>query len=359
VLGTRPEIIKFSPVIRELKSRNENFFIIHTGQHYSYEMDRIFFQELHLPEPKYNLNVGSGTHAETTGKILINVEQVLQKEEPDVVLVQGDTNTVLATALAATKLKLKVGHVEAGLRSGDWRQPEEKNRIIASHISDYLFAPTKTSAENLMREGLPRSKQKIWITGNTVVDAVKQNLSLSDKSAVNKLGLEPKNYFLVTAHREEYVDAKTELSNMLKGLELVYKNHGILIIWPIHPRTRKRLREFNLEIPEGLHLIDPIGYLEFLQLESNAKLILTDSGGVQEEACILGVPCVVLRDFSDRPETIGVGAAMLAGTNSDKILFAANQMLTTKKNWENPFGDGNAGKKILDILNGELLKEQR
>jgi UDP-N-acetylglucosamine 2-epimerase (non-hydrolysing) len=282
------------------------------------------------------------------------VEQILQKEDPNVVLVQGDTNTVLAAALAATKLKLKVGHVEAGLRSGDWRQPEEKNRIIASHISDYLFAPTKTSAENLMREGLPRSKQKMWITGNTIVDAVKQNLDLSNKSAINKLGLEPKNYFLVTAHREEYVDAKIELSNMLKGLELVYKNHGILIIWPIHPRTRKRLQEFNLEIPEGLKLIDPVGYLEFLQLEANAKLILTDSGGVQEEACILGVPCVVLRDFSDRPETIGVGAAMLAGTNPDKILFAANQMLTTRKTWENPFGDGDAGKKILNILNGEL-----
>jgi UDP-N-acetylglucosamine 2-epimerase (non-hydrolysing) len=357
VLGTRPEIIKFAPIIRELKNRNEDFFVIHTGQHYSYNMDGVFFKDLQLPEPKYNLSVGSGTHAETTAKILVRVGEILSKEMPDVVLVLGDTNTVLAGALAATKLKIKVGHVEAGLRSGDWRQPEEKNRIMTDHISDFLFAPTNKAVENLKAEGLPRVNiQKLWITGNTIVDAVQQNLKLSNNDILSTLNIKPKNYFLVTMHREEYVDIKEKLADTLKGLECTYEKYKIPIIFPIHPRTKKRLFDFGLEVPNGLKLVDPLGYLEFLRVESNASLILTDSGGIQEEACILGVPCVILRELTDRPETVDCGAAELGGTNPQRILDATTKLLNLNQKWENPLGDGNSSHRILNIIYGERLR---
>jgi UDP-N-acetylglucosamine 2-epimerase (non-hydrolysing) len=323
-------------------------------------MDKIFFQELHLPEPKYNLNVGSGTHAQMTARMLVEIENILLKEVPDVVLVLGDTNTTLAGTLTATKLKIKVGYIEAGLRSGDWRQPEEKNRIVIAHISDFLFAPTEKAVKNLRAEGLPRKGvQKVWMTGNTIVDAVQQNLAVGDKEILNKLGFKRKEYFLATAHREEYVDIKENLENVLQGLKIVYEKFKIPIVYPVHPRTKKRLEEFKLICPEGLKLIAPLGYLEFLQLEANARLILTDSGGVQEEACILGIPCVVLRELTDRPETIDCGAAELVGTDPQKILATTMRLLDSTQKWQNPFGDGNAGKKILDILSGELLKEQR
>lgn len=357
VLGTRPEIIKFSPIIRELRSRNENFFIIHTGQHYSYEMDGIFFQELQLPEPKYNLHVGSGTHAQMTARMLVEIENILLKEVPDIVLVLGDTNTTLAGTLAATKLKIKVGFIEAGLRSGDWRQPEEKNRIAIAHISDFLFTPTKNTSDNLKNEGLPRAGiQKIWITGNTIVDAAQQNLKLSNNEILSKLDIKPKNYFLVTMHREEYVDIKEKLADTLSGLKRVYEKYKIPLIFPIHPRTRKRLVDFELEVPNGLKLIDSLGYLEFLQVESNASLILTDSGGIQEEACILGVPCVVLREFTDRAETVNCGAAELAGTDAERIMNATAKLLNSNQKWINPLGDGKTGERIVKILHEELAK---
>nr|WP_290726783.1 UDP-N-acetylglucosamine 2-epimerase (non-hydrolyzing) [Archaeoglobus sp.] len=223
VLGTRPEIIKMSPVIRECERRHLNYFILHTGQHYSYEMDKVFFEELELPQPRFNLDVGSGTHAEQTGKIMIGVEKVLRKEKPDVVLVQGDTNTVLAGALAAVKLYIKVGHVEAGLRSFDRRMPEEINRLLVDHISDYLFAPTEKAKQNLLREGV--DENKIFVTGNTVVDAVYQNLEVAKRkvNVLKDLGLKPRGYFLVTAHRQENVDVKEKLKGILKDLELIFQ----------------------------------------------------------------------------------------------------------------------------------------
>jgi UDP-N-acetylglucosamine 2-epimerase (non-hydrolysing) len=357
VLGTRPEIIKFAPIIRELIQTNTDFFIIHTGQHYSHNMDGIFFEELRLPAPKYNLNVGSGTHSDMTAKMLTSINDILLKETPDVILVLGDTNTVLAGTLAATKLKIKIGHVEAGLRSRDWRQPEEKNRIISDHISDFLFTPTTKTFENLNGEGLPRTNiQKLWITGNTIVDAVQQNLNLGNKDILTKLDIKPKNYFLVTMHREEYVDVREKLVDTLEGLDQVYEKYKIPIIFPIHPRTRKRLVDFGLQVPKGLKLIDPLGYLEFLQVESNASLILTDSGGIQEEACILGVPCVVLREFTDRAETVDCGATELAGTDAGKIITATAKLLDSRRKWTNPLGDGKTGERIVKILHEELAK---
>ena len=355
ILGTRPEIIKMSPVIRECEKRDIPYFILHTGQHYSYDMDKIFFEKLELPQPKYNLNVGSGTHAEQTGKIMIGVEKTLMKEGADVVLVQGDTNTVLAGALAATKLHIKVGHVEAGLRSYDRRMPEEINRILTDHVSDYLFAPTEKAKQNLLREGI--DKNKIFVTGNTIVDAVYQNLEIAKKkvNVLKDLGLKPKEYFLVTAHRQENVDAKERLKGILKGLELIYEEFSIPIIFPMHPRTRKRIKEFGLTF-NGVVVTNPVGFLEFLQLEANAKLVLTDSGGAQEESCILKVPCVTLRDNTERPETLEVGSNILAGTRPKRIVESVKTMLNKENKWENPFGDGKTGERIIKLIENNFGK---
>lgn len=354
ILGTRPEIIKMSPIIRECENQKLNYFILHTGQHYSYNLDRIFFQELELPEPKYNLNIGSGSHAEETGKMLIGLENILLKEKPDIVLVQGDTNTVLSGALAASKLHIKVGHIEAGLRSYDRNMPEEINRILTDHISDYLFAPTEKARDNLVREGIP--EQRIFITGNTIVDAIYQNIEIAEKKvdSLNNLNLKKKRYFLITAHRQENVDIEKKFKDILNSLGSIHKKYGLPIIFPIHPRARKRIEQFNLEIPEGVRLIEPLGFLEFLHLEANAKLILTDSGGIQEESCILKVPCITLRENTERPETIEVGSNILAGTEPKNILMNVKKMIEKPDNWTNPFGDGMSGKKILNIMNEKL-----
>ena len=349
ILGTRPEIIKMSPIIRACESKNIDYFILHTGQHYSYDMDKAFFDDLELPEPKYNLDVGSGSHAVQTAKILTGIEEVLLKEKPDVVLVQGDTNTVMAGALAASKLHIKIGHVEAGLRSYDRSMPEEINRIIADHISDYLFAPTETSRQNLLAEGIP--DEKIFVTGNTVVDAVYQNLEISKKhiDILSKLGVYPKKYFLATMHRAENVDVKERLSSVLDALRELQAKYDMPIIFPMHPRTSKMVDTFGLSL-DGITVLPPLGYLEFLQLEENAFVILTDSGGLQEEGCILGTPCVTLRDNTERPETIDVGANVLAGADTEMILECVEEWSKGFEEWENPFGDGYAAIKSIVLL---------
>jgi UDP-N-acetylglucosamine 2-epimerase (non-hydrolysing) len=350
ILGTRPEIIKMSPIIRKCEKQRLDYFILHTGQHYSYNLDKIFFEDLEIPEAKYNLDVGSGTHAEETGKMLIGIEKVLKEEKPDVVLVEGDTNTVMAGALAASKLHIKVGHIEAGLRSYDRNMPEEINRVLADHVSDYLFAPTEKAKENLLRKGI--EENKIFVTGNTIVDTVYQNLEIARRKVniLNKLNLNPEEYFLVTAHRQENVDVKERLKDILDGLELIYHKFNLPIIYPIHPRTKKKIKEFGLEVPKGIELIEPLGFLDFLLLEANAKLVLTDSGGVQEETCILKVPCVTLRDNTERPETLNVGSNVLAGVNRNKIFEGVKTMLSKERNWNNPFGDGKAGEKIIKVI---------
>jgi len=350
VLGTRPEIIKFSPIIRECERLGLDFFILHTGQHYSYNMDRVFSEQLELPEAKYNLDVGSGTHAEQTGKMLVGIEKVLVKEKPDIVLVEGDTNTVLAGALAAVKMGVKVGHVEAGLRSYDRQMPEEINRVLADHCSDLLFAPTEKSRQILLSEGI--NDDRIFITGNTIVDAVYQNLEISKRraEALKNLGLVEGRYFLATIHRQENVDDEDRFREILKGLMLVEERLGYTVVYTIHPRAEKQMKAFNITL-KGLKLTEPLDYLSFLQLESNARLVLTDSGGVQEETCILRVPCVTLRYNTERPETIDVGSNVLAGTSPEEILEKTEYMLGIERDWANPFGDGKAGERIvLQIL---------
>jgi len=353
VLGTRPEIIKFSPIIRECERLGLDYFVLHTGQHYSYNMDRVFFEQLELPEARHNLDVGSGTHAEQTGKMLFGIEKALMKEKPDIVLVEGDTNTVLAGALAAVKLGIKVGHVEAGLRSYDREMPEETNRILADHCSDLLFAPTGKSRQILLGEGIP--EDKILVTGNTIVDAVCQNLEISKRkvNALDELGLAEGGYFLATVHRQENVDNEERFSSILKGLEMVREKFGLPVIYPIHPRARKQMEAFGIGV-HGLRLTEPLDYLSFLQLESYARLVLTDSGGVQEETCVLRVPCVTLRHNTERPETLDVGSNVLAGTGPDRIIEKAEHMLGTERCWTNPFGDGEAGRRIARLLMDRL-----
>ena len=350
ILGTRPEIIKMSSIIRECQKQKLDYFILHTNQHYSEDLDKIFFQELKLPKPKYNLRVGSGEQGQQTAKILSGVERVLMKEKPTIVLVQGDVNSVLGGALAGAKLNIKVGHIEAGLRSYFWDMPEEVNRVLTDHCSDLLFAPTKKAKEILIKEGIPRNK--IFIAGNTIVDAVYQSLKLANKKSkiLEKLGIKNKEYFLLTLHRQENVDKKERLRNIFKGLESVYKKFNLPLIYPIHPRSKKMIKKFGLKVPIGIKLISPVGFLDFLRLEINAKLVFTDSGGVQEEACILKVPCVTLRDNTERPETLDVGSNTLVGVNPQKILKGVNKMIKEKRDWKNPFGDGKTAKRILNII---------
>jgi len=348
ILGTRPEIIKMSPIIRECERKNRDYFILHTGQHYSYAMDGVFFDELELPKAKYYLDVGSGTHAVQTGKIMAGIEEVLVQERPDIVLVQGDTNTVLAGALAASKLHIPVGHVEAGLRSDDRTMPEEVNRVVADHVSDYLYAPTELARKNLVKEGIPENA--ITVTGNTIVDALQENLRIAERrpDMLTPLGLEPKGYILATAHRQENVDDSAPLAGIIGGLERVRQHLDLPVIYPAHPRAEKMIAEFCIDTG-GITMIKPVGFFAFLQLESQARLILTDSGGVQEEACILGVPCVTLRENTERPETIEVGANVLVGTNPDVICKGAAMMMKTEPDWQQPFGDGYAGRMIVQI----------
>ena len=358
VVGTRPGIIKFSPIIRELINRDISFFILHTGQHYSYEMDKIFFDDLELTEPKYHIDevYKEKFHGGQTAKMLIGAEQALLKEKPCVVLVGGDANTNFSGALAARKLGISVGHIEAGLRSNDWRMPEEHNRIMIDHISEYLFAPTDDAKKNLIRDNV---KGQIFVTGNTIVDAVSQNILISERKSniLNVLKLKKDNYFLLTIHREENVDYKENFKNILSGIKKISDQYEYPIIFPAHPRTVKRLNYFKL-IPlidkiHNLNIIPPQGYLDFLMLLKNCNLILTDSGGIQEESCILKIPCVTLRENTERPETLKVGSNYVSGSSPSKILEGVRTMLYKKRDWPNPFGEG-ASKKIISIIEEEF-----
>jgi len=343
-----------APIIRELESQKQEYFILHTGQHYAYNLDRLFFEQLGLPQAKYNLEAGSGSHAEQTAGILIGVEKVLEQEDPDMVLVEGDTNSVLAGALAAAKLHIRVGHVEAGLRSYDRNMPEEINRVLADHIADFLFTPTQKSREILLGEGIP--EEKISVTGNTIVDAIHENLEIAQrraKAAGPAPALKPKEYFLVTVHRPENVDNRARFASILEGLDEVAREFGVPLVYPAHPRSLKMMGSFGLR-PKNVRLTEPEDFLDFLRLESGAGLVLTDSGGVQEEACILGVPCVTLRDNTERPETLEVGANILAGVLPQNIVDCAKVMLGRHNSWGNPFGDGKAARRIVHLMEAGL-----
>lgn len=345
LVGTRPEIIKMAPVIRECQRRKLDYFIVHSKQHYSEKLDGIFFAELDLPAPKYNLNVGSGGHANQTGRILIALEPILVSEKPDVLLVQGDTNTVVAGALAAHKLHIRVGHIEAGLRSFDRTMPEESNRIIADHVSDYLFAVTDVQVSHLKKEGVPESK--IFKVGNTIVDALFSNRVRAEKHSqiLAELKLQKERYYLLTCHRAANVDDPDALNEIIGLIEKIPGD----VCWPIHHRTQKVLKEGGIRLPANLTWTEPVGYSDFLTLLSNCKAVITDSGGVQEEACILHIPCVTIRDRTERPETVDVGANVLVHRDAEAMVAALNRPMPT---WTNPFGDGHTAERILDIVMG-------
>lgn len=355
VVGTRPGIIMLSPLIRALQGMSADFFVLHSGQHYSPNMDAQFFEDLGLPEPAYKLEGTSGErrHGGQTASMLRGCEDVLLQERPSVVAVGGDANTNLAAALAARKLHMTVGHIEAGERSWDWRMPEEHNRVVIDHISELLFATNDKAHRQLEAEGV---RGTIEITGNPIVDATRQNLPKAAGKARRRreLGLEAEQYLLMTTHREETVDSPKALDRLREGVERVTVEVGLPVVFPAHPRTLDRLRRFeslaSFEAIEGLLLIEATGYLEFLDLLANAEAVLTDSGGVQQEACILGVPCVTLRDSTEWMETIAIGANRLTGLAPDRISRGVREALDQEQCWEAPFGDGQASNRIARTL---------
>ncbi|MFW9842657.1 MAG: non-hydrolyzing UDP-N-acetylglucosamine 2-epimerase [Candidatus Thorarchaeota archaeon] len=351
MVGTRPEIVKMAPVIHECERRDIDLFLLHTGQHYSDNMSQMFFRDMDLRDPDKNLNIGSGTHSEQTAKALLGIEKELMKERPDVVLVEGDTNAVLSAALAAVKLHIPVGHVEAGLRSYDARMPEEHNRRLTDHVSEYLFAPTQKSADILKGENV---WGKIFVTGNTVIDALEVLVQKvkGQRTVADDLGL--KEFALLTMHRAENVDDKNTLSGLIKGLlEL-----DTQILFPAHPRTATRLSEFGLseEIEKSgkIHLVEPTGYLEFLALMKSCKFVLTDSGGIQEEVTAPSIKkkVFVLRTSTERPEAVDAGYATVVGVDPDVFPNKIRQEIEDgfSSMIGHPYGKGDASRKIINIL---------
>ena len=321
IVGTRPQFIKSSILARILEEDREiKLQLIHTGQHYQFEMSQIFFQDLNFPKPDLNLNVGSGSHAQQTALMMMKLEEVMLDMNPDIVLVPGDTNSTLAGALTAIKLHIPVGHIEAGLRSYDLNMPEEINRRLTDHCSTLLFAPTNTAVKNLLQEGI--KMDSIFHVGDTMVDVLQSYMPLARKysNILYELNLERDSYALLTLHRPENVDNKRRFKTILKALRGLKE---LQIIFPIHPRTKKMARKFglyeDLRKTPNIHLIDPVGYLDFIVLMENSKIILTDSGGVQKEAFLLGVPCVTLRYNTEWIETVELGCNFLVGAN-EKII---------------------------------------
>ena len=348
IVGARPQFIKCAPLSGELR-KTATEILIHTGQHYDANMSDLFFFDLDIPEPDYNLGVGSGMHGAQTGEMLVHLEKVLLKEKPDYVIVFGDTNSTLAGALAAAKLSLPVVHIEAGLRSYNRRMPEEINRIVTDHLSTLLFCPSNTSTENLAREGITDG---VHLVGDIMYDALLLNTQrVEERSTVlERFGLKPQGYFLATVHRAENTDDGDRLKAIVKAFQMV--SESFPIVWPVHPRTRKHLHSQNISAKDSnsIILVEPVSYLDMLCLEKHARKILTDSGGIQKEAFWLRVPCVTLREESEWVETLSGGWNTLVGTDHDRIFAAATRPTPADTALANAFGDGDAAGKICDLL---------
>lgn len=378
IVGARPQFIKLGPILKAIERHNRDHpdrpiqeILVHTGQHYDYEMSQVFFGELGLKAPDYHLGVGSGTHGYQTGEMLKRIEAVLLKEKPDRVMVYGDTNTTLAGALAAAKLHIPVAHVEAGLRSFNRRMPEEINRVLADHLADLLFCPTTTAVDNLRREGftsIVNDGQLVPVelrlpvrnstgpqprainVGDVMYDAVRMYLELAEgkSSVLDQLDLQPENYALATVHRAKNTDDPKRLTGIFQGLAKLAQE-GPRVVVPLHPRTRKALASLPMEVPDDLLLIDPVSYLGMLILEKNARVILTDSGGVQKEAFFFRVPCVTLREETEWVETVETGWNVLVGSDPERICQAALEAQPgVEAAW--PYGDGRAGERIVQWL---------
>lgn len=355
IIGTRPEIIKMAPVIKALDALPHEHILVHSGQHYDLFMDRIFFRDLELRDPDHQFELKEQPPYLQVANTMRQVGPVV--ESADLVLTHGDTNTTAAGALLANKLGRPLAHVEAGLRSFDKGMPEEINRTIADQLSNLLFAPTAVSRRNLERENITEG---IHVVGNSVIDALLQNVTLAEKRSdvLKRLGLRTRGFILLTLHRAENTDDRHRLTGVLDGLQAVSLEAGLSIVFPIHPRTAKMIQGHGLEKKagsiEGLKRIEPTGYFDMLVLEKNASLVMTDSGGLQEESCYFRVPCVTLRESTERPETLENGANALAGTDPSRIVAAVKTQLEKDRDWVNPFGDGTTGIRIADIVDAYL-----
>lgn len=355
LVGTRPGIVMFAPIIHELRRRAVPHFVLHTGQHYSPNMDAEFFRDLDLPAPDHRIEgtADHRTHGAQTAHMLAGIEGVLLARRPRVVLVGGDANTNLAGALAARKLQLAVGHVEAGERSFDWSMPEEHNRRIIDHISDYLFITGPKARAHLEREAVVG---RIVETGNPIVDASLHHLDIAQRrgAALAAVGVAPRGYALLTMHREENVDHPARLRGGIEGASAAARDLGLPLLFFVHPRTEKRLTEFGLDewvagLP-GVRRLPAAAYLDFLAFTAHARLVFTDSGGVQQEACIHRVACVTLRDNTEWTETLDIGANRLAGCAPAAIVAAARAAHGAPTDWRQPFGDGHAARRIVDAV---------
>ena len=344
VVGARPNFVKAAPVLRALKNRSIRQTLVHTGQHYDRNMSDVFFAQLEIPKPDVNLGVGSGSHASQTAEIMCRFEPVVLEQKPDIVLVYGDVNSTVAAALVCSKLLISVGHVEAGLRSFDRTMPEEINRIVTDRLSDYLFTPSEDGDSNLSREGVPR--EKIHRVGNVMIDSLVRFLPAAATCPRNGFS---ERFALITLHRPSNVDTPANLQKLLSGI--IEASEGLDIIFPVHPRTRQRILEFGISTHQ-LHLLDPIPYIEFLALQSRAVVVITDSGGVQEETTYLGVPCLTLRKNTERPITVTVGTNILVGEDKEKLMAELGNILkgNAKKGAIPALWDGHAGERIADIL---------
>ncbi len=345
IVGARPQFIKAAPVSATLRQQFTEI-LVHTGQHYDHGMSAVFFQELGIPEPAYNLGIGSGTHGQQTGQMLAAIEAVLLQEKPDWLLVYGDTNSTLAGALAAAKLHIPIAHIEAGLRSFNRAMPEEINRVLTDHCADLLFCPTQTAVDNLATEGIHKG---VHLVGDVMVDALTYFLPKAENAPILQVlrqhQIKPHEYILATIHRASNTDSAEALTQVLACLEQSQWS----VIWPIHPRTAAALQRFALTPPANVHLMPPVGYLEMLALEKNARFILTDSGGVQKEAYILAVPCITLREETEWVETVEQGWNVLTGADADKV----KQALARPRPSTTPpplFGDGAAAAQIAQWL---------
>ncbi|MBK8466231.1 MAG: UDP-N-acetylglucosamine 2-epimerase (non-hydrolyzing) [Chloracidobacterium sp.] len=355
IAGARPNFMKVAPIYAEMKRRAAEFEvkIVHTGQHYDAAMSDAFFDDLGMPKPDIHLGVGSGSHAVQTAKIMTEFEPVVLAEKPDWVLVVGDVNSTIACALVCAKLGIKIAHVEAGLRSGDRSMPEEINRILTDSISDLLFTTSQDADENLKREGIPA--EKIVFVGNVMIDSLLDHLKLAERSNVRKdVDIEGKDYAVLTLHRPSNVDDKETFSGILDALLSISEN--LPIIFPVHPRTKAKIEEFGFAGTmenSNIRLIEPLGYLDFMRLYSGAQLVLTDSGGLQEETTVLGIPCLTLRHNTERPVTIEMGTNVLVGTDPEKIRRSAEIALGKDRSSEikiPPLWDGKTAERICNSL---------
>ncbi|MBN2092433.1 UDP-N-acetylglucosamine 2-epimerase (non-hydrolyzing) [candidate division KSB1 bacterium] len=358
VVGARPNFMKMAPIHR-LMLNSEIFQprLVHTGQHYDTAMSKVFFDELGLPEPDAYLGVGSGSHAYQTAEVMKALEKIMLEERPDLVLVVGDVNSTLAASIVAAKLCIPIAHVEAGLRSGDRTMPEEINRILTDSIADFLFITEKSGIDNLKREGIPT--EKIFLVGNVMIDSLVMHLKKAQASIIlEQLGVGERGYSLVTIHRPANVDNPENLQKILTAFHEIQKS--IKIIFPIHPRTRKMIHTFGFQNQvdqmQNLKLIDPVGYFDFVKLMEKSRFVLTDSGGIQEETTFLKIPCLTLRENTERPITIEVGSNILVGMNSAIIIQQSQQIIAGKwKNSQIPeLWDGHAAERIVQILAEKL-----